>query len=160
LVWYNYPKGNIYNYLFLDNIHMIIKKCARCGKLMPYGGRWCEVCKPIAEAEQEQRRQERQKERQRIADQKRKDDPVTRFYRSKEWITLSKAYLQSVRWRCERCGRVAECVHHKHYIRSPGGWEKRLEWENLEGLCSSCHAAEHSRSPGDGKRRTPGRSKK
>lgn len=151
MAWYNYPKGNIYNYLFLDNIHMIIKKCARCGKLTPYGARWCEVCKPICEAEEEQRRQERQKARQRKADQARKDDPVRAFYRSKEWRTLSAAYLQSRRWRCERCGRVAECVHHKKYIKSPGGWDVRLEWGNLEALCSRCHAEEHERSRGRSK---------
>ena len=139
---------------------MLIKKCARCGRLMPYGGSYCGICAPIVAAEQEQRRAERQKEWQRKADQKRKGDPVTAFYRSKEWITLSKAYLQAARWRCERCGSVAECVHHKHYIRSDGGWEKRIEWDNLEALCASCHAEEHGRKPGDGKRRTPGRSKK
>lgn len=112
---------------------MILKKCARCGKLMPYGRRWCDKCAEVGKREELRR-----------AD-KRRADEVTAFYRSKEWLTLSKAYLQAKGYRCERCGEIAECVHHKHYIRQPGGWERRLEWGNLEALCGSCHAIEHGR---------------
>lgn len=119
---------------------MILKKCARCGRLMPYGGKWCEACRPAAEKEQQQRKAAAQKR----ADSKRADR-VTAFYRSKEWLLISRAKLQAAGYKCERCGAIAECVHHKHYIRSPGGWERRLEWANLEALCGDCHAIEHGR---------------
>lgn len=137
---------------------MLIKKCARCGALVPYGVKWCEACKPDAEAEQQAAKAARLKR----ADKKRADE-VTKFYRSKEWLKLSKAYLQSVGYRCERCGRIAECVHHKYYVRRPGGWERRLDWDNLEALCAECHAVEHGRkkqrAPGGSTAETRGRSK-
>ena len=137
---------------------MLIKKCARCGALVPYGVKWCESCKPDAEAEEQAAKAARLAR----ADKKRADE-VTKFYRSKEWLTLSKAYLQIVGYRCERCGRIAECVHHKHYMRRPGGWERRLDWDNLEALCGECHAVEHGRkkqrAPGGGAAETRGRSK-
>jgi 5-methylcytosine-specific restriction endonuclease McrA len=129
---------------------MIVKKCARCKRLIRYGATYCPDCEPIAEQERQELREQRQKQAQKRADQRRKGDPVTAFYRSADWLRLSKAYLQSKGYRCERCGRIAECVHHKHYIRSPGGWELRLDWDNLEALCGSCHAEEHGR-----KRRAP-----
>lgn len=135
---------------------MIVKKCARCGRLMRYGTTYCPECQPIAEKERQELRELRQKQAQKRADQARKGDPVTAFYRSADWLRLSKAYLQSVGYRCERCGRIAECVHHRHYIRQPGGWELRLEWDNLEALCSSCHAEEHGRKRAGPRRASEG----
>ncbi|MBS6544000.1 MAG: HNH endonuclease [Veillonella sp.] len=49
---------------------------------------------------------------------------------------------------CEVCERndhtktLATIVHHVEEIRTPIGWEKRLDINNLESICQSCHNKE------------------
>lgn len=62
-----------------------------------------------------------------------------------EWVRTSKAYRE-VHPHCERClrrGQVvdAAAVHHRVAVRD-GGTD---DWDNLESLCSTCHAVETSR---------------
>lgn len=68
-----------------------------------------------------------------------------RFYNSTAWRNTQKAYMQSKNYVCERCGGVAEIVHHKKYI-SPSNINDpniTLNWDNLEALCRRCHQHEH-----------------
>ncbi len=73
------------------------------------------------------------------------------FYRSQAWKVTRKAYLHHVGGLCERClsrGLIvpAEVVHHKTHL-SPENIDDEnitLNWKNLEALCRTCHAEEHS----------------
>ena len=68
-----------------------------------------------------------------------------KFYNSQKWRKVSKLFLQSKYYICERCGGVGEVAHHKIYldrynVRNP---EIALSADNLECLCLACHNAEH-----------------
>lgn len=135
---------------------MAVHPCPRCGRLIPVGVQYCDTCRPTVEAELEAYRLE--KIRHRDAAYNRKRDPkYLQFYRSKDWRTLSQAYLQAARYKCEAhacpgCTGLAVEVHHKQPIQTPEGWARRLDWDNLEAVCTQCHNARH---PEKGKSHTP-----
>ena len=67
------------------------------------------------------------------------------FYHSAAWRRLSRAFLLSRSYICERCGKPAEIAHHKQYI-TPGNLSDpaiTLNADNLQALCLDCHNAEH-----------------
>ena len=119
---------------------MLLKECRRCHKLIPYGQTYCKECAPIVEKEREE--QERARERK----YNRKRDPkYLRFYRSKEWKALARKKLQDTQYKCEVCGRYATEVHHKQFIQTTEGWDKRFDYDGLESLCTKCHNMRHDR---------------
>ena len=128
-----------------------MKPCPMCKSLIPYGWSYCPGCKPIADERREASRERkaeflRKKYNQRY--NSRRDPKYSTFYRSKAWKATSKAKLQSVEYRCEGrlhpdCPGIACEVHHIKPIQTPEGWDKRLEWENLEALCTICHNLRH-----------------
>lgn len=67
------------------------------------------------------------------------------FYTGKAWKQTSKAYMDSQRFICERCGAAAEVVHHKRYLTAKNITDPNiaLGWDNLEALCKDCHGKEH-----------------
>lgn len=67
------------------------------------------------------------------------------FYRLRAWRRLSKAFLMSKYYICERCGQPAEIAHHKKYLTAENvnDPEIALNPANLEALCLNCHNAEH-----------------
>ena len=67
------------------------------------------------------------------------------FYHSAAWRRLSRAFLLSRCYICERCGKPAEIAHHKRHITPVNitDLEITLNPENLEALCLDCHNAEH-----------------
>lgn len=125
---------------------MALKPCPRCQKLISYGQTYCKDCKPIAEAERqaaaERKAQLRAKKYNKTYNQRR-DPKYSRFYNSKEWRTTSRAKLQSCGYKCEAglegCTTRAYEVHHKKPIKTPEGWNERLEWDGLMGVCGNCH---------------------
>lgn len=131
---------------------MPMKQCPRCKAWMPYGPSYCTRCAPLAKAELEARREENLKRK--TARYNRQRDPrYTAFYKTKAWRMTSRAKLQSVAYRCEakldKCTGLAVEVHHIKPIRTPEGWDLRLEWSNLEAVCTNCHNGRH---PEKGKR--------
>ena len=72
------------------------------------------------------------------------------FYKSKAWKSCRAEYIKRQHYLCENClkqgiYKPAEIVHHKIKltplnIEHP---EIALNFDNLEALCRSCHAAEH-----------------
>ena len=124
----------------------ILKPCPKCKRLIPHGWSYCPDCKPIAEAEREAAKEQRRLQYNKQYNSRR-DPKYLTFYRSKAWRTTSKAKLHSVGYRCEGhlqgCTGIACEVHHIKPIQTPEGWEKRLEWENLEALCTACHNGRH-----------------
>lgn len=123
---------------------MLLKECGRCKKLIPYGSTYCSVCTPIVEAETLERKRKYNLEAQKRYNKKR-DPKYLQFYNSKEWRILSRKYAQDKGFRCEACGAIANEVHHKEFIQTPGGWERRLDYDNLELLCTVCHNERHER---------------
>lgn len=125
-------------------IVMLLKACNRCGNLIPYGSTYCKECEPIVEAEREARREESKRQADRRYN-KTRDPKYLRFYNSAEWRVLSSKYTQDKGYRCESCGSIATQVHHKKPIQTPDGWELRLDYNNLELLCTRCHNERHER---------------
>ena len=125
---------------------MVLKPCPRCKRLMPHGATYCKDCAPIASEELERIREENAKKKQ-ARYNRRRDPKYIAFYRSKDWKAQSRAKLQSVGYRCEArlqgCQGLAVEVHHIKHIQTPEGWELRLEWSNLEAVCTSCHNGRH-----------------
>jgi 5-methylcytosine-specific restriction protein A len=128
----------------------IVKSCPKCGRTIPHGWSYCPDCKPIAEAEREaarERKAEYLRKKYNARYNARRDPKYSTFYRSKAWRATSRAKLQSVGYQCE--GKLAGCqgiaceVHHIKPIQTPQGWDMRLEWDNLEALCTSCHNGRH-----------------
>lgn len=80
------------------------------------------------------------------------------FYNSKEWQQARENALMRDGYMCQRCGRLAEEVHHivpltSHNIQL---WEIALDEGNLISLCYECHKKEHRR----GERKTKEHSEK
>lgn len=125
---------------------MILKPCPRCKRMIPYGLTYCPDCRPRAEAEREEARERRAALRAKKYNKEynqRRDPKYAAFYRSKAWKMTSKAKLQGVGYLCEArlpgCGKIACEVHHIKPLKTPEGWELRLEWSNLQGVCIQCH---------------------
>lgn len=125
---------------------MAVHPCPRCRSLIPVGVSYCEDCKPIAEAqaaEAIERRQAYKRAKYNRAYNKRRDPKYLTFYRSSPWKITSKAKLQDCGYKCEAglegCKKLAVEVHHIKPLKTPEGWEQRLEWDNLMGVCINCH---------------------
>ena len=67
------------------------------------------------------------------------------FYRSRAWRQLSKAFLMSKYYICERCGKPAEIAHHKKHLTAATVLDPEISLNpaNLEALCMECHNREH-----------------
>lgn len=125
---------------------MILKPCPRCKRMITYGLIYCPDCKPIADAEREAARERRgalRKKKYNKEYNRGRDPRYAAFYRSKAWKMTSKSKLQQIGFKCEAglqgCGRIACEVHHIKPLKTPEGWELRLEWSNLMGVCIQCH---------------------
>ena len=131
---------------------MVAHPCPRCKRLIPVGVQYCDTCKPIAEAQaveaMERKREYKQRKYNRTYN-RRRDPKYLAFYRSKEWRLLSRTKLQDCGYTCEAkldgCTKLAVEVHHIKPIQTEEGWDKRLEWDHLEGLCINCHNERHQR---------------
>ncbi|MDP4153275.1 MAG: AAA family ATPase [Bacillota bacterium] len=67
------------------------------------------------------------------------------LYKSKKWEKCRDSFMSSKNYICERCGDIAVICHHKKYITPENINDPNitLNWNNLEALCRTCHAAEH-----------------
>lgn len=129
---------------------MAVHPCPRCGAMIPVGVNYCTDCKPIAEAqaaEAIERRQAYKRAKYNKAYNKRRDPKYLTFYRSKAWKLTSRSKLQDVEYKCEArlngCTGLAVEVHHRVPIQTPEGWGRRLDWDNLEAVCTACHNGRH-----------------
>ena len=126
---------------------MTYKPCPRCKKLIPYGLAYCPECKPIAEQAVQEKRQHN-KEMRRKKYKRSYQSKYAVFYNSKDWRTLSKVKLERASWKCEAhidsgCTGTAVEVHHIKPIQTEEGWNLRLDWNNLEAVCTHCHNLRH-----------------
>lgn len=69
------------------------------------------------------------------------------FYESQQWKACRAAFMNQKLWTCERCGKLAEVVHHKIYIKPENINDPfiTLCFDNLEALCHDCHNKEHKK---------------
>ena len=125
---------------------MALHPCPRCKLLIPVGIAYCDDCRPVAEAqaaEAIERRRAYRRAKYNKAYNQRRDPKYGRFYNSQDWRTLSRTKLQDCGYKCEAklegCQRLAVEVHHREPIKTPEGWDKRLDWDNLMGVCIACH---------------------
>lgn len=74
-------------------------------------------------------------------------DYARAFYASKEWRKLSRLYMESKHYLCERCGGVGSICHHRQYItpHNINDPSITLNMDNLECLCQDCHNREHTK---------------
>lgn len=119
---------------------MLLKICSNCGNMIPYGNTYCKSCTIKVE--------ETKKEYKAKADKRynRKRDPkYIRFYNSTDWKVLSAKYRQDKEYKCEVCSKYATEVHHTIRIQTDEGWDRRLDYTNLQCLCIDCHNKIHHR---------------
>ena len=125
---------------------MILKACPRCKRMIPHGLAYCPECAPIAEAQRAEAQERKAELRRKKYNQKynrQRDPKYGQFYNSAQWRRLSKAKLSDCNYKCEArlpgCQHIACEVHHTTPIKTPEGWDKRFEWDGLQGVCISCH---------------------
>lgn len=114
-----------------------------CMKLIPYDQRYCskhEYRKPIDLADKQERHQiNKAIYHKRITSKH--EGKYQRFYRSTEWKKLSHRWLMMhpLCVSCEARGiyRKGDLVDHIVELRDD--WTKRLDPDNLETMCISCH---------------------
>lgn len=63
-----------------------------------------------------------------------------KVYGTREWGAVRRRVLQAARWRCRRCRRYANEVHHIKALADGGA---PFDPRNLEAVCSACHRKEH-----------------
>ncbi len=129
----------------------VLHPCPRCKRMIPVGVAYCDHCRPAAEAQARAAVERRQAfKRHKAAERynRRRDPKYLKFYRSKAWRTLSRAKLQDAGYHCQakqpHCTGIACEVHHIQPIQTPEGWERRLDWGNLEAVCTRCHNSRHA----------------
>lgn len=118
---------------------MALKKTCRCGSLIDYGIDMCDVCR-VDKAKEKKANNKQYDVYTRNAD-------ATKFYHSREWITVSNVVRLKFNGMCVRCWAnsgemVASNVVH-HIVELSADWDKRLELDNLICLCHSCHNEIH-----------------
>jgi len=128
---------------------MALHPCPRCRQLIPVGVQYCDDCRPVAEAQAAEAIERRRaykvakynKEYNRRRNQE--DSKYRKFRNSKPWKVTSRAKLQACSYKCEAkldgCKGLAVEVHHIKPLKTPEGWDQRLDWDNLMGVCIACH---------------------
>lgn len=71
------------------------------------------------------------------------DNEYLKFYHSTEWKHKRREIMERDNGLCQRCGMDAELVD--HIIPSKDDWNDRLNSNNLQALCRSCHKAKTKR---------------
>lgn len=114
-----------------------------CMELIPYDQRYCskhQYHKPIDLADkQERHRINKATYRKRINSKHERKYQI--FYRSTQWQKLSHYWLMThpLCVKCEAKGTYRKADLVDHVIELRDDWSKRLDKDNLQSLCYSCH---------------------
>lgn len=119
---------------------MIYKLCNKCKKKIIHPATYCDKCLQLYETQKEQLKAERDSKYNKSRDPKYKS-----FYNSKDWKLLKEKKLLDEQYKCEKCHELATEVHHIKFIQTEEGWNRRLDYTNLEALCVKCHNSRHNR---------------
>lgn len=111
-----------------------------CRELVEIGNRYCTAHK--AQSAKEYNKNVRTNNVQQQNGKTNKE--IADFYKSKEWRQTRLAVLSRDNYICIPClkkGYIHEgnLVHHKIELRDVGGWERRLDMDNLETINRGCH---------------------
>lgn len=123
---------------------MALKKLCRCNKLIDYADKYCPDCTVIAEQERQQSYKDYKANRT--------DDKEEAFYSSTPWEQVKELakgktnYMDIYVYYVSDIGQVVngETVHHIVPIKDVGGWEHRLDINNLIYLTYESHAFVHA----------------
>lgn len=77
-----------------------------------------------------------------------RDKHSTSFYKSKEWKQTRQLVLMRDNYLCQSClkqDRVVPAVMVHHIVELKQDWNKRLDLNNLESMCNSCHNKVHGK---------------
>lgn len=71
-------------------------------------------------------------------------DKLNKFYRSYQWRKLKELKRKDILYQCEICsflGKIGFCdeVHHIKKVATDEGWEARLDYDWLLGVCVIHH---------------------
>lgn len=111
------------------------RKCFHpsCRLFIPFTQAYCEKHEPNKIYSKERRRS---------------DPEYVKFYKTRAWLNTRKNILMRDDYICLTCERngfikPAQLVHHIKEVKTD--WDKRLDLENLESICESCHQKIHKK---------------
>ncbi len=109
-----------------------------CENLIPMNGKYCPQCAKVATMDKQ--------EKNKRYDLKVRDPKLVKFYHSSEWNWIRSAALVRDNHLCQECLKQniiqsAEIVH--HIIEIKDDWSKRLQIDNCQSVCKSCHNKLH-----------------
>ena len=119
---------------------MIYKLCRKCKKTIVHPQIYCKDCMEKVIKQTEEYKSIRNSKYNKSRDPKYKS-----FYNSTAWKLLKEKKRADEQYRCERCHKLATEVHHIKWLSTQEGWERRLDYTNLESLCIVCHNYRHDR---------------
>ena len=94
----------------------------------------------------EKHREDYNKQRWKERD-KNRDPKLKKFYSSRSWRKVRNKHINDNPL-CEECkdkGKVVEAEEVDHIVPLKVDWSKRLDMDNLQSLCKSCHAKKSQR---------------
>ena len=102
-----------------------------CRLFIPFTETYCDKHEPNKEYNQARRRF---------------DGEYISFYKSRAWTNVRKVAMMRDDYLCVNCTRndiikPAQLVHHVIEVKTD--WDKRLDLNNLESICESCHQKIH-----------------
>lgn len=135
---------------------MLSKLCPKCKRVISQALMYCEDCAEIVDKKRKEFAKEYKKQYGKEYNKKynlKRDGKYVSFYNSREWIALRAIKLMHTDYLCEECkGKglitLGAEVHHIKPIQTDEGWDERLEYNNLQLLCISCHNHKHNRFMG------------
>lgn len=67
------------------------------------------------------------------------------IYKSKKWVRVSRAFMQSKNYMCEICGAPGKICHHKIWITPQNVDDPEIVWnpKNFMCVCQECHNKIH-----------------
>lgn len=123
----------------------MIKKICRCGKIIPYGMKVCDECRPKVELE---RKKNIKYYKQTTYE---RDSKSNKFYKSKEWNKVRQLAILRDHALCKDCldnNTITSYNTVHHIVPIKEDWSKRLDINNLICLCESCHQKRHNNMKG------------
>ena len=80
-----------------------------------------------------------------------KQEAYSNFYKSKAWRNKRKQVLLRDKYMCQECLRNGvikntnsnERFYIHHIVEIKDDWDKRLDMDNLETVCATCHINKH-----------------
>lgn len=114
---------------------------AGCSNLVQPPEKYCSKHKWTDE-QREQYRREQRRDSDKEYNKNKRDKKAQEFYNSFEWQQLRVFVLNRDNYLCRECfkqKRIARATHVDHIIPIAERWDLRLDPDNCQSLCVSCH---------------------